>query len=298
MQLHQLQYIVKVSQLNSFSLAAKELFVTQPTLSQQIINLEKELGVKLFERQSKSIVVTPAGKEFVKYAKHILREVDTLVEHMKEFTTLERGSIRIGIMWSANYLGITKNIQDFMDRYPKIKVNLNVDGSHLLPEKLLEREVNAIFYVDTNNCLKREDILRWKIFENRMMVILPQNHYLSEKKTLTLEELKRETLLQPSTDKDLQQRIAKEFAKSGIQPKILCESNLVDATIRLVSEGMGVTFVSEMVAKNMMTDEVVMRPLSPEIDRSIYFAVRKEGMDNPVVAEFVKFIISRYKSKV
>lgn len=298
MQLHQLQYIVKVSQLNSFSLAAKELFVTQPTLSQQIINLEKELGVKLFERQSKSIVVTPAGKEFVKYAKHILREVDTLVEHMKEFTTLERGSIRIGIMWSASYLGITKNIQDFMDRYPKIKVNLNVDGSHLLPEKLLEREVNAIFYVDTNNCLKREDILRWKIFENRMMVILPQNHYLSEKKTLTLEELKRETLLQPSTDKDLQQRIAKEFAKSGIQPKILCESNLVDAAIRLVSEGMGVTFVSEMVAKNMMTDEVVMRPLSPEIDRSIYFAVRKEGMDNPVVAEFVKFIISRYKSKV
>lgn len=298
MQLHQLQYIVKVSQLNSFSLAAKELFVTQPTLSQQIINLEKELGVKLFERQSKSIVVTPAGKEFVKYAKNILREVDILVEHMKEFTTLERGSIRVGIMWSSSYLGITKNIQIFTDKYSKIDVKLYVDGSHMLPEKLLEREVDAIFYVDTNNSLKREDIFRWKIIHNRMMVILPQSHSLAGKKQIALEELKRETLLTPSTDKDLQQRIEKEFAQSGIRPKVLCESNLVDVMIRLVGEGMGVTFVSEMVAKNMLTDKVVMRPLTSEIDRSIYFAVRKESMDNPIVAEFVKFVISRYDIKL
>lgn len=298
MQLHQLQYIVKVSQLNSFSLAAKELFVTQPTLSQQIINLEKELGVKLFERQSKSIVVTPAGKEFVKYAKNILREVDILVEHMKEFTTLERGSIRVGIMWSSSYLGITKNIQIFTDKYSKIDVKLYVNGSHLLPEKLLEREVDAIFYVDTNNSLKREDIFRWKIIDNRMMVILPRSHSLAGKKQIALEELKRETLLTPSTDKDLQQRIEKEFAQSGIRPKVLCESNLVDVMIQLVGEGMGVTFVSEMVAKNMLTDKVVMRPLTSEIDRSIYFAVRKESMDNPIVAEFVKFVISRYDIKL
>ena len=61
MQLHQLRYIVKVSELGKFSLAAKELFVTQPTLSQQIINLEKGIGVKLFVRQSKNVQLTPAG---------------------------------------------------------------------------------------------------------------------------------------------------------------------------------------------------------------------------------------------
>lgn len=298
MQLHQMQYIVKVSQLNSFSLAAKELFVTQPTLSQQIINLEKELGVKLFERQSKSIVVTPAGEEFVKCAKNILRETDVLLEHMKEFTTLERGSIRVGVMWSSSYLGITKNIQSFTNKYSKIKVELSVDGSHILPEKLLEKEIDVVFYVETNNILKREDILRWRILKNRMMVIIPENHPLSGKEMITLQELKRETLLIPSTDKDLQQRITKEFAGSGDRPKILCHSNLVDVMLRLVSEGMGVTFVSEKVANSMMIDKVVMCPLAAEIDRSIYFATRKESMDNPVVSEFAKFITSMYGIKL
>lgn len=298
MQLHQLRYIVKVSQLGSFSLAAKELFVTQPTLSQQIINLEKELGVKLFVRQSKNVSVTPAGNDFVKYARHILAEIDVLSEHMREFTSLERGMTNVGIMWSASYLGISQKIQEFSDKFPKVEVNIEIDGSHILPTKILERQVDAIFYINTGDELNREEILCKRIIENKMMVIVPQNHHLSEKETISFEDLRREMLLLPSTDENLKHTLKYEFLKRGIAPKIFCESNLADVMIRLAGEKMGVAFVSEKVAEGMLTPAVKMIPLEPIMDRSIFFAVRKEALSNPVVEELVKFIFKKYQQVI
>lgn len=152
MQLHQLRYIVKVSELGKFSLAAKELFVTQPTLSQQIINLEKEIGVKLFVRQSKNVQLTPAGKEFVVRAKRILTQVDNLFDLMSNYSTLETGNISVGIMWSASYLGITKIIEEFSVLYPKVNVEIVVDGSQILPQKLKDGEIDVVFMLRQKNC--------------------------------------------------------------------------------------------------------------------------------------------------
>lgn len=294
MQLHQLRYIVKVSQVGSFSLAAKELFVTQPTLSQQIINLEKELGVKLFVRQAKNIAVTPAGNDFVKSAKHILAEVDVLSEHMKKFTSMERGTANVGIMWSASYLGISQKIQEFTDKFPKVEVNIEINGSHILPSMIFDRLVDAIFYVKTGNELNHEEILYKRIIKNKMAVVISRDHALSEKETITFEDLKREALLLPSTDENLKQVLKMKFLKMGVTPRIFCESNLADIMIRLAGEKMGVAFVSEKVAEGMLTPSVKMIPLEPVIDRSVFFAVRKEALSNPVVEELTKFILKKY----
>ena len=89
MQIQQMRYVLAAAEKKSFSAAAKALFLSQPSLSQQILHLEKELGVPLFVRHSKSVTLTEAGEQFVSSARRILNEVDQLSENMKKYSVLE-----------------------------------------------------------------------------------------------------------------------------------------------------------------------------------------------------------------
>ena len=104
MQIQQMRYVLAAAEKKSFSAAAKALFLSQPSLSQQILHLEKELGVSLFVRHSKSVSLTEAGEQFVTAARRILNEVDQLAENMKKYSILEAGTLRIGLLWIAGYL--------------------------------------------------------------------------------------------------------------------------------------------------------------------------------------------------
>ena len=95
MQLHQMRYVLEAAKKKSFSAAAKSLYLSQPSLSQQILHLEKELGIALFERHSKSVSLTEAGEQFVASANRYTYRVDRLKENMEKFSLLEAGTLRI-----------------------------------------------------------------------------------------------------------------------------------------------------------------------------------------------------------
>lgn len=295
MQLHQLRYIVKVSELGKFSLAAKELFVTQPTLSQQIINLEKEIGVKLFVRQSKNVQLTPAGKEFVMHAKRILTQVDNLYDLMSNYSTLEIGNISVGIMWSASYLGITKIIEDFSVLYPKVNVEITVDGSQILPQKLKDGEIDVGFYVATEKTFGSEDVVQYKIINSRMMAVVSKKNPLSECESLEIHELTKEKLILPSGDKAFKDIIMKSYIGIGERPDIFCETNLADVRIKFAEENKGITFLADTVLQNMKLENVVAIPFIPFIERPVYVATRKDELVNPVVSKFFSFIVEKYE---
>ena len=90
MEIHQLQYVLKVASHLHFSNAANDLGITQPSLSQQIDKLEKELGCKLFDRKTRSVELTPAGEEFIIYADHVLTELHRLSEAMQKFSVTKK----------------------------------------------------------------------------------------------------------------------------------------------------------------------------------------------------------------
>ena len=132
MQLHQMRYVLEAAKKKSFSAAAKSLYLSQPSLSQQILHLEKELGIALFVRHSKSVSLTEAGEQFVASAERILNEVDRLKENMEKFSLLEAGTLRIGILWIAGYLQIPRVITDYHSAFPRIRYQLHVEGSNTL----------------------------------------------------------------------------------------------------------------------------------------------------------------------
>ena len=128
----QLQYAVKLSKTPNFSQAAEQLKMSQPALSKQILSLEKELGVKLFDRSKNPMVLTPAGEHFIQKAEDLLYREDQLLRSMEQYRSGEVGQLTIGITpFRSSYMipGIVKQVRD---RYPGVQVRLYEAGSDVL----------------------------------------------------------------------------------------------------------------------------------------------------------------------
>lgn len=134
----QIQYAIKLSKTLNFSQVAAQLNITQPALSKQIMSLEKELGVKLFDRSYNPITLTPAGEFFVRNAEDLLYREDQLMRSMEQFQTGESGQLVIGATpFRCSYM-IPQIVKKVRERYPGIKVRLHEAGSDILRSKVRE----------------------------------------------------------------------------------------------------------------------------------------------------------------
>lgn len=292
MQLHQLRYVVKASQRGNFSLAAKDLFITQPTLSQQIKSLELELGIPLFFRHSKSVSLTPAGEEFVLYAKRILNDLDALQLSMEEQKTLSRGRLIVGALWIIGYLEQSCIIQRFIQDHPNIDVSIRIDGSNRLYQMLLEREIDAAILIGNESLLSNDEIAYKKLADDRFMIILSKRNPLSQKDSLSISDLKEEKIIMPSPDSTLRRKLSALFHTAEIIPHIVCESSQSDTSVQLASQNYGVAFSSESIARALDNGLYRAVPLTPPLNRPIYLAVLKSMQTYPTVREFSKYFIT------
>ena len=145
MQYNQLRYAVKISETHSFSQAEKELFITQPSLSQQIIKLEKELGVRLFERDGNTVILTKSGENFIKNAKQVILSFERIKSDMECFRYAGKEHLRIGLMRSVHYRYMIHDISVLQSQFPKIELSLSYQDSVELRQMLLSGELDGAF---------------------------------------------------------------------------------------------------------------------------------------------------------
>ena len=128
----QLQYAIELAEVRNFSLLAEKLNITQPTLSKQILNLEEDLGVKLFDRATTPLTLTPAGEFFISQAQELLYKEDQILHAMGRFRSGEEGRLVIGISpFRCTYL-IPDIVKKIRDRFPFVRVVLHEAGSDIL----------------------------------------------------------------------------------------------------------------------------------------------------------------------
>lgn len=134
----QLQYAIALSEIRNFSQVAEKLNISQPALSKQILSLENELGVKLFDRATTPLLVTPAGQHFIQQAQELLYREDQLLRSMEKYKTGEAGQLLIGVTpFRSSYL-IPQVIKAFREAYPNIQVKLQEAGSDILRKEAAE----------------------------------------------------------------------------------------------------------------------------------------------------------------
>ena len=141
MELRQLRYFVKVAETLNFSEAARVLCVTQSTLSQQVKQLETELGMPLLSRSSHGVALTEAGKELVPYAQKTIHDAELCVVRINDLNCLSAGTLNIGVTYSFSPI-LTETLVTFMKIYPKVKLNIFYKPMAELMELLREREVD------------------------------------------------------------------------------------------------------------------------------------------------------------
>ncbi len=290
MQLHQLRYVIKVSQCRNFSIAAKELFITQPSLSQQILNLEEELGVKLFVRQCRPVTLTTAGEEFVRDAGEVLAKLDNICINMARYSSANSGILRVGVLWVWGYLGINTYLSDFQRQYSNLDVHLIPQGSLPLLEMLKGGKIDCCFIIATEDMLNDPKLYFYRLIEDKYMAIIQTGHPLCSKKVVTIRDLEEYSIILPAADSSSHNVILQAFALQNIKPHIACESTQSAITIQLVSDGIGVGFAAMATVSALQNSHYVAIPLLPEIKRDIYFVTKSDSVMLPTVNAMLKFM--------
>ena len=289
MQLNQLRYVMEVYKCGSISGAARKLFITQPSLSQQIILLEKELRVKLFVRNKRGVTLTDAGEEFIARAHRIIPEIDNLLGSMKSCAAQAKGKINTGVLWIFADLGLAEILSNFCTKYPHIKTTMTVNGSVKLLGMLRERRLDSIFFINAGD-LRLNDLLTIKLFDSDMVLVLPANHRLVQKDVLHIRDLTDENIILPDKDSTIYAPITGCLRTFGVKPKIIAQSSQTDIALACAANGMAISFASDVIARRYKSERTVIRPLRPLIKREVYYAVLKEALAIPAIRLMTDYI--------
>ena len=292
MQLHQMRYVLEAADKKSFSSAAKALFLSQPSLSQQILQLEKELGVPLFVRHSKSVSLTEAGEQFVLSARRILNEIDQLTEDIKKYGLLQSGTLRVGMLWIAGYLQLPRIVTDYHKKYPLIDYQIHVEGSKTLFHMLDSRAISAAFVTLSPHAVKQEEYYYHKIMDDSYVAVVSSAHPLSQKPVLRISELDGENIVMPARGSTFWQDIQRVFFDHQATPRVLCETSQSDVVMQLISQNLAIGFASRSIAEKLLPPQCRIIPLEVQLPRPIYYVTLNELLEYPTVRSFTDFVCS------
>lgn len=248
MELRQLRYFVKAAETLSFSEAARLLNIAQSTLSQQIKQLEDELGAPLFDRPGgHSLSLTEPGRELLPAARRTLCEAEACVSRMQELGNLLTGTLEIGVTYSFSPI-LTETITDFMKLHPGVKLNIHYKPMAELMEMLHNRAVD--FVLAFRPLHPDEEIESHVLFDNQLSVIVRDNHPLAACSKVSLADLARHDLALPV--KGLQARNAFDHCvPPSLYPlKVKIELNEVNILLKLVKQSDLVTILAEATVHN------------------------------------------------
>jgi len=295
MEINQIKYVLKTAKCRSFSHAADELFVSQPTLSQQLSKLEQELGVVLFERTTRSVKLTNAGEDFVTQAQKIVDAWDELNSIMQSHVSLEKGRIIIGVLPTIGQLNLTHYIAAFLKNYSGIKVEIIEDWSEELMVKLLSNEIDIAFL---NPILSAGDtalnqIECYPLLEDTVMLVTNKNNGMSEKSGVTMEELADMPVLMLKGHTSMTKTMYSEFKRHHINPPVVCECDSTDTLVSMIIDGMGISFLTNKVATKYKNTEIKTIPIIPPIKTYTALVLAASKHHSPITLAFKNYILQQ-----
>lgn len=242
MELRQLRYFVKTAETLNFSEASRQLFITQSTLSQQIRQLEEELGVELFQRDSHSVSLTECGQHLLPNAKRTLQDADSCFTKINDLKEMLSGELNIGITYSFAPI-LSEAVREFTRQYPGVKLNVFCRNMENLLEKLKRAEVD--FVLCFTPAVLDSEIESHRLFDDQLCAIMKADHPLADREILSINDLVGQRIAMP--DKETQARNAFDRCFPGADELLNSQIEITSVSILLdlVRENQMVTFLSE-----------------------------------------------------
>lgn len=292
MNLKDLRYLVAVAELRHFGKAAEACFVTQPTLSTQLKKLEEYLGVQLIERTSKQVLVTAVGERVVERARHVLQEVDDLVELCRAASDPLAGEIRLGFIPTiAPYL-LPHLVPELRRRMPQLHPYLYEDQTARLVERLRNGEIDAgLMAVPVD----ATDLDHEELFCEPFVLAVPTDHPLNKPQPLVLDDLRDERVLLLDEGHCLRDQALDICNMVGAGPQDAFRATSLETLRQMVASGAGITFLPSLAAQANAgianSGAVTLRPFaSPQPVRHMAMYWRKGAARLPAVEAIGKLI--------
>ncbi|MGD9684329.1 MAG: LysR substrate-binding domain-containing protein [Candidatus Obscuribacterales bacterium] len=234
MELRHLRYFIRAAELMNFTRAAESLYVSQPTLSVQIHQLEEELGTELFARAGRSVRLTESGQVFLARARQAVRVLEEGEKEIDALKGLLRGSLNIASLPLYGSRLMVDWIAAFHDRYPLVAIRAVAAPSEDIEKSLLDgsSDIGLSFTPGSHPELSSRDL-----FEDEAMVIAGAGHKLARKKTISKEDLSSYPLILPSERISATRMISRFFEEQAIRPRIAMTFDDGHAMLELVKRG-------------------------------------------------------------
>lgn len=247
MLLRHIRYFLAVAELGNFTRAAEALHVSQPTLSQQIKQLEETLGTPLFDRSGRTVRLTDAGMAWMRYARLALQDLEAGTRAIHDVATLERGNLRLAMTPTFTAYLVGPVIDDFYRRYPGVSVSIHEMTQDRIEALLAEDRLDVGIAFSQAQSV---DIVAEELFtESLNMMVGAQHPLVQQREPLSAQVFEQQPLVLLSEDFATRQFIDDYCRRQGIRPRVAMEANAIGAIIEIVRRGQLATLLPAAVAQ-------------------------------------------------
>jgi LysR family hydrogen peroxide-inducible transcriptional activator len=288
MEMHQLRYFVAVARAGTFSRAASECRVAQPSLSQQIQKLESEVGDRLFERTRRRAILTPAGTLFLPHALSILETVEQGREAIRELSGQVRGRVVLGALPTIAPYFLPAIIRVFREKYRDVELILHEEATLQLLRGLDENELDLALISDapSNPRIRIENL-----FSEELLLCLPADHPLVRQKVVVADDLQQEKFILMQEGHCLGAQAQRFCETNGLRPQISCRSAQIATVLAMVQAGLGISLIPEMAHDQRPDGSLVYRSLDGDRPRrTLALAMSRRRKPTRCVLELAKLI--------
>lgn len=284
----QLRAFVAVYQLRSLSAAASQLFVTQSAVSVLIRQMEQDLGVRLFDRTTRSLVPTAVAHEAIEAAQRVLRDIDALGRGLSDLSGLKRGRLTIACTPTLAEALLPSAISEYLKRFPDI----HIDVDDCAPENFTSRVLgeHADFGVGIPD-RAGEGVQAERLMSDYLSIICREDDALASKKLVHWKDIDGLPVITIRPDYGIRTLIIRSAVQAGIILNVQHEVALMSTALWMTACGMGPSVLPATYARNSRHSSLVIKPLeSPLVSRNIYVLVKTGRSLSPAAQTFVNVL--------
>lgn len=286
MELHQLRYFVAVAESGSFREAANQCHVAQPSLSQQIQKLERNLGHQLFDRLGRRIALTDAGRALLPRAQAILTAVREAERGLSEDIESGTGPLAVGAIPTIAPFLLPRAIRKFIKAHPQAELSVHEDLTENLVERLLRAEIEIAFM---SLPIDQRQIETEPILTEPMLVIAHREEDIAQMSAFSVDELRDRPTVVLHEMHCLGQQIRGFCQSRGVERRIVCYTTQLSTVQSLVALGLGISLVPRMCAATDRSRRCVYRPLcDADPSRPIVAAWRRGRLRSSLAIRFLE----------
>src|SRR6266567_1141698 len=249
MEIHQLRYFCAVAEAGSFSRAAEQSHISQPSLSQQILKLEDELGARLFDRLGRSVRLTELGKTFLPRARSVLRELEAAKGDVVEGKTFVGGPVIVGVIPTVAPYFLPPRLTAFSRKFSQVRLTVVEEITPVLLERLRSGTIDVAILALP---IRGHELEASPLLSARLFAALPKDHKLAARRSLSLKDLRAEPFLLLRDGHCFRDSAVAACDRARLHPQIVFESGQFSSLLSMVGAGMGVSIVPAMAIEKKL----------------------------------------------